>query len=278
MKKYLIFFILFIGCKDNIPDDVTPVDNTPEDLCPKCIWHDEFNGGELDTDNWNYELGYGGSGWGNDEWQEYTNKNVGIGDGDLIIYARKESSNLGKRDGSITSSRITTQGKYQFGPGTRVEARIKAPWGQGIWPAFWSLGVNFPDVGWPACGEYDILEIVGANPLSDDKNKTVHSTNHWKHTDGNHAMYGNSKTLEIPLSSDYNIYELIWTNDKMETKINGVIFHIIDIKSGVINETFTKPFFFILNVAVGGNWPGPPNDETQFPQKMHVDYIRVYPN
>ena len=95
-----------------------------------------------------------------------------MGDGDLIISAKKESDNLGKRDGSITSSRITTQGKFEFGPRTKVEARIKLPWGQGIWPAFWSLGANFSEVGWPACGEFDILEMVGANPLTHDNNKT----------------------------------------------------------------------------------------------------------
>ena len=276
MKKILLSFVFLLACKDDNLDGFSFGDDLSDDLCPNCLWHDEFNGDALSLSNWNYELGYGNNGWGNDEWQEYTNQNTEMGDGDLIISAKKESDNLGKRDGSITSSRITTQGKFEFGPRTRIEARIKLPWGQGIWPAFWSLGANFSEVGWPACGEFDILEMVGANPLTHDNNKTVHSTNHWKHTDGNHAMYGNSKKMDNPLSSDYNIYELIWTEEFMETKINSISFHKIDINTGSVDEPFHKPFFFILNIAVGGNWPGSPNNETQFPQKMYVDYIRVF--
>ena len=137
--------------------------------------------------------GYGDNGWGNNEWQLYTNNNAKVVDGSLIITAKKESNTIGKRNGSITSSRLTTQGKVTVGPGMRVEAKIKGPWGQGIWPAFWTIGANFPDVGWPSCGEIDILEYAGGNPLSNDKNKINFSTHHWSHN-GSHASYGNSIT------------------------------------------------------------------------------------
>ena len=157
----------------------------------------------------------------------------------------------------------------------RIEAKIKGPWGQGIWPAFWTLGANFPAVGWPACGEIDILEYAGGNPLSNDKNKINLSTHHWSHN-GSHASYGNSITHTQPLSSDYNIYELIWTNDYIETRLNGKSFHVIDIKSGSVHEPFHNKHFLILNVAVGGNFSGSPNDETVFPQQLMIDYIRVY--
>ena len=276
MKKIFSIFILILhfSCSNNEPLS-SIIDESEDELCETCIWSEEFNGSSLNNDNWNFETGYGNNGWGNDEWQLYTNNNAKVIDGSLIITAKKESNSIGKRNGSITSSRLTTQGKVTVGPGTRIEARIKGPWGQGIWPAFWTIGANFPDVGWPSCGEIDILEYSGGNPLSNDKNKTNESTQHWSHN-GSHASYGNKITHTEPLSANYNIYELIWTNDYIETKLNGKSFHIIDIKSGSVYEPFHKNHFFILNIAVGGNYSGSPNDETVFPQQLMVDYIRVY--
>ena len=276
MRKILVFILVSLSYSCSNKEPLPSIIDTPEEeQCPSCIWNDEFNGSSINTENWNFETGYGSNGWGNDEWQLYTNNNAKISDGNLIISAKKESSTIGKRNGSITSSRLTTQGKVTVGPGMRIEAKIKGPWGQGIWPAFWTLGANFPSVGWPACGEIDILEYAGGNPLSNDKNKINSSTHHWSHN-GSHASYGNSITHTQPLSNDYNIYELIWTNDYIETRLNGKSFHVIDIKSGSVHEPFHNKHFLILNVAVGGNFSGSPNDETVFPQQLMVDYIRVY--
>ena len=172
MRKILVFILVSLSYSCSNKEPLPSIIDTPEEeQCPSCIWNDEFNGSSINTDNWNFETGYGSNGWGNDEWQLYTNNNAKISDGNLIISAKKESSTIGKRNGSITSSRLTTQGKVTIGPGMRIEARIKGPWGQGMWPAFWTLGSNFPIVGWPACGEIDILEYAGGNPLSNENNK-----------------------------------------------------------------------------------------------------------
>ncbi len=276
MKKIIFVLILFLvySCSSNEPLP-SIIDDPEEQVCNSCIWSEEFNDSSLNLDNWNFETGYGNNGWGNDEWQLYTSNNAKVVDGSLIITAKKESNIINKRDGSITSSRLTTQGKVTIGPGMRIEARIKGPWGQGIWPAFWTIGANFPDVGWPACGEIDILEYAGGNPLSNDKNKINESTNHWSHN-GEHASYGNKITHTEPLFNSYNTYELIWTNDYIETKLNGKSFHVIDIKSGSVYEPFHGKHFFVVNLAVGGNYSGSPNDETKFPQHLMIDYIRVY--
>ena len=282
LLPFILF--LFLSCKGDNNDSIQIAQGNdaiedPDD-CSNCLWKEEFEGPEINLNNWNFQLGYGdwegANGWGNDEWQEYTDQNASIIDGSLVITAKNPSGTLGKRDGSITSSRMTTEGKYEFGPGTRIVAKIKAPWGLGIWPAFWALGSNHRDVGWPECGEIDIFEMIGGNPLSNQNNRKNHSTHHWK-DNGNHASYGNSIDFYEPLSSDYHIYELIWDNDYMETKLDGISFHKIDITPDNVFNTFHKSFYIILNVAVGGHWPGAPNYQTEFPQKMFVDYIRVYP-
>ena len=272
--KFLISLFLIYSCTNKEP--LPSIIDTPDDeSCPACIWNEEFNESLVNSDNWNFEVGYGDNGWGNNEWQLYTRNNANVVDGNLIITAKNESGSIGKRDGSITSSRLTSQGKVTIGPGMRIEAKIKGPWGQGIWPAFWTIGANFPNVGWPSCGEIDLLEYAGANPKSHINNRTNKSTNHWSH-DGSHAEYGNTITLTEPLSDNFNIYELIWTNDYIETKLNGKSYHIIDIKSGSVYDPFHGKHFFVINLAVGGNFSGNPNDETVFPQMLMIDYIRVY--
>jgi len=244
------------------------------------VWQDEFDYKLENLDNnWNFETGYGSNGWGNNEWQEYTKENVEIIDGILIITARS-SKNPTKRDGSITSARLNTLNKFEFRPGVRIVSRIKLPWGQGIWPAFWALGTNYPSVGWPTCGEIDILEMIGGNPVSNPSNYTVHSTVHWNDNNNRknyqHAMYGKHKKIEEPLSDDYHIFELIYSNNYLETKIDGNPIFKVDTKTGQVAKPFNNNFFFILNVAVGGNWPGDPSPDTVFPQRMYIDYIRVY--
>ena len=246
----------------------------------KLVWQDEFNYSTQElNNNWNFEEGYGQNGWGNDEWQNYTSQNAQVQSGNLIITAMKNKS-LGKRDGSITSSRIQTLNKFEFKPGTKIKARIKLPWGQGIWPAFWALGTDFPVVGWPSCGEIDILELVGANPKSNSKNFTVHSTTHWNDVNDpknyKHANYGKPINLDLGFIDKFHIYELNYESDYIQTKIDGKEIFKIDTNIGNLVNHFNKPFFLILNIAVGGYWPGQPTKETVFPQQMLVDYIRAY--
>jgi len=189
-----------------------------------------------------------------------------VDNGILTITAREES--VGGRD--YTSARITTQNKFDFKYG-RIEARIKLPYGQGLWPAFWMLGKNFNTDGWPACGEIDIMEMVGGT----GGDNTVHSTLHWEH-DGGHANYGQSHTLSSGIyADDYHIYAVEWNSQEIKGYMDDVHYFTADITPAQLSE-FHNNFFMILNVAVGGDWPGPPDGTTTFPQTMEVDYVRVY--
>ena len=273
MKLYLLLlFIPLVACK-NVQEN------------SKLIWQDEINYSINEiTKNWNIQKGYGGNGypgngWGNDEWQNYTEDNLSIENGILVITANK-TNKAGKRDGSITSARITTESKFSFNTGVRIEARIKAPWGKGVWPAFWALGHDYSTVGWPSSGEIDILEIIGDNPKNNKKNQTIHSTLHWNDVNDTkkykHAQYGKYKYVEPSVSDSFNIYELFYTDSTIETKFNGQSIFIMNTTSGAPKKHFHKPFFLLLNLAVGGHWPGGPSSKTIFPQKLLVDYIRVY--
>ena len=188
MRFYILLFsFILISCNDSDKD----ISQEKETVDTNLLWSEEFDGDNIDISKWNFELGYGSDGWGNNEWQQYTNSNASIEGGNLVITAKKNDA-LGPRDGSITSSRMTTQGKYEFGPGVRVESKIKLPWGKGIWPAFWALGTDFPTSGWPACGEIDILEMIGGNPISHVNNRTVFGTSHWGPNWNSRASYGNN--------------------------------------------------------------------------------------
>jgi|SaaInlV_120m_DNA_1039710.scaffolds.fasta_scaffold00002_22 beta-glucanase (GH16 family) len=233
---------------------------------PDLIWSDEFNySGLPNSQYWNMEIG--GSGWGNNELQYYTNNtnNAMVNNGLLTITALKES--YGGRQ--YTSARITTQNKFTFKYG-RVEARIKLPYGQGIWPAFWMLGANFSSVGWPTCGEVDIMEMVGGT----GKDNRVYSTLHWDN--GGHQEYGSSYSLSPGIfADDFHVFSIEWDENKIRSYVDGNPFFVIDITPAFLSE-FHQNFFLIMNVAVGGNWPGSPNASTVFPQTMQVDYVRVY--
>ncbi len=236
---------------------------------PNLLWSEEFNyTGLPDANIWNMETG--GGGWGNNELQNYTDRedNASVGGGYLTITAKEEV--YGGRD--YTSARITTQNKFDFKYG-RIEARIKLPYGQGIWPAFWMLGANFNSVGWPSCGEIDIMELVGG----DDRDNVSHSTLHWDNA-GQHASYGESFTLTNGIfADDFHIFSVEWDEQEIKGFVDGTQFFVADITPSGLSE-FHDNFFLILNVAVGGNWPGSPNASTTFPQTMQVDYIRVYNN
>ena len=234
------------------------------------LWNDEFDGETIDTSKWSFEIGTGASGWGNNEWEYYTDRkeNAYIKDGVLHIRAQKEDYKGSK----YTSARMITKDKFSFTYGT-VEARIALPTGKGIWPAFWMLGQNIDKVSWPACGEIDIIEAVNSENI-------VYGTHHWQYN-GNHASYGNntkdyygtSKELDI---TQFHTYKMVWNEKLIAMYVDDFKYQEIDIekaKDGL--EAFHKPQFFILNVAVAGNWPGFEVDDTQFPNEMLVDYIRV---
>lgn len=231
------------------------------------VWRDEFNGPSINLNDWTHELG--NSGWGNNELQNYTSSsnNSYISDGKLVIEAREENSN----GSSYSSARMVTQDKQEFQFG-RIDIRARLPEGQGIWPALWMLGSNFSDVGWPACGEIDIMELVGHEP------STVHGTAHWG---AQGQGFSNSASADITLSSgkfidEYHVFSIIWDQDRIRWYMDDTKFHEIN-RSGVVEEyRFNQPFFFIFNVAVGGNWPGNPDNTTVFPQRMFVDYVRVF--
>ncbi len=236
---------------------------------PNLFWAEEFNySGLPDPTFWNMETG--GGGWGNNELQYYksTETNAKVDNGVLTITAREE--NFGGRE--YTSARITTQNKFDFKYG-KIEARIQLPYGQGIWPAFWMLGANFSSAGWPYCGEIDIMEMVGGS----GKDNTTHTTIHWDNN-GNYASYGESYSLPSGiLADDFHIFSVEWDSQQIKGYIDGIQYYTVDISASGFSE-FRENFFIILNVAVGGNWPGSPDATTEFPQTMKVDYIRVYVN
>jgi beta-glucanase (GH16 family) len=238
--------------------------------CQSLVWSDEFNADKLNSTFWNIEVN--GTGGGNNELQYYTDRpeNIRLEGGNLVIEARKETY-LGKE---YTSGRITTQKKISWTYGT-IEARMKLPYGKGMWPAFWMLGENINTAPWPNCGEMDIMELVGGTT----GDKTVHSTFHWGPvTNGNHPSYGVPYSLTSGIfADDFHVFKLVWDNKQASTYVDGVKMFSIDIsKAGL--EAFHSNFFVLLNLAVGGNWPGAPDANTVFPQKMLVDYVRVYGN
>ena len=230
------------------------------------VWNDEFEGSSLSSD-WTHDIGTGGNGWGNNELQYYRPENTDVRDGYLIIQAKEENF-MGR---NYTSSRIKTENAQSFQYG-RIDIRAALPYGQGIWPALWMLGDNFSTVGWPSCGEIDIMELVGGGAGKDNR---VHGTVHWDNN-GTKADFGCSNTLsEGVFAEEFHVFSIVWDSTSITWFRDDIQFCAIDITSSPMSE-FQEPFFFIFNVAVGGIWPGSPNEATQFPQQMVVDYVRVF--
>jgi hypothetical protein len=234
---------------------------------PNLLWSDEFTGSTINSSNWTYDIG--NSGWGNNELENYTNRseNARIENGMLIIEARRE--NLG--GSAYTSARLKTEGRRNFGVNTWVEARIQVPQGQGIWPAFWMLGSSISTVGWPSCGEIDIMEMRGQNPFENL------GTMHWADNNGAHAGFGGSFGSSVSLAAGFHTFAMSRTTTAIRWYVDGTQYFEGNIAGG-INSTseFQAPFFIILNVAVGGNFVGNPTSSTPFPQQMRVDYVRVW--
>lgn len=247
----------------------------------ELVWSDEFDGTTLSSDNWGMETGYGGNGWGNEEWQLYTTStdNVSVQGGNLVLSARCASPPAcGMRNGTITSARINTLNKFAFKYG-KVEARIKPPVGTGAWPAFWMLGSNFPSVGWPHSGEIDIVEM---NNLHSNE-RTTHFTMHYcEEAWSNPCQYPAGwryitayKTFPYSLGDDFHVFSAEWDANGVTGKIDDIPYFYLPIDPWRMDE-FLEEFFMILNVAIGGTLGGAPDASTPWPQTMLVDYVRVY--
>jgi hypothetical protein len=231
----------------------------------ELVWQDEFEADQL-SDDYTFEIGTGSNGWGNNESQYYREENTRLEDGYLVIQAKEE--NFQGRE--YTSSRIITEGKKEFKYG-RFDIRARMPFGQGLWPAIWMLGANFREIGWPFCGEIDIMEMVGG----EGREATVHGTVHWDSNQG-YANFGHSKDLtDVTLAEQFHVFSIIWDENSIEWLIDNQSYGSIDTTPSHLDE-FREEFFFIFNVAVGGNWPGYPDNTTTFPQEMWIDYIRVF--
>ena len=229
------------------------------------VWEEDFSGIDLNLADWNYETG--ASGWGNNESQYYRggNRNAELDQGYLRITA-KEETHLGA---PYTSARITTQGKQSFKYG-RIDIRAKVPYGPGIWPALWMLGDNFSTDGWPSCGEIDVMELIGGDGYND---RTIYGTGHWSNN-GNHAEHSSNNSLTTGKYNDeFHVFSIMWDSGSIKWYRDDIQFHSLNISN---LGAFKKKFFFILNIAVEGDWPGPVGPSTTFPQYMLVDYIRVF--
>ncbi|GJG88970.1 hydrolase [Gemmatimonadetes bacterium T265] len=212
----------------------------------------------------------GGNGWGNHELEYYTPgaRNAALdGAGHLVIEARRESVG----GNAYTSARLLTKGHFAQAYG-RFEARIRPPTGSGIWPAFWTLGANIDTVGWPAAGELDVMEIVGPHP------STVYGTAHAGGSGGTWQDGGAFTLTSGAFGDAYHVFAMEWTPYVVRWYVDSTLYHATTRAqlTGAQQWAFDHPFFIILNVAVGGDWPGAPAGDATFPQRMVVDYVRVY--
>lgn len=256
--------LAFLGMVKNHGNSATVIQNQANGAGSwNLVWSEEFDGNSLNPKVWTYDIGK--DNWGNEELEYYTDGlNAEVTDGNLVITARKESFG----GAEYTSARIKTQNKLSVQYG-RIEGRIKLPSGQGIWPAFWMMGVN--DY-WPRCGEIDIMEAI-------NECTTHFGTVHWGVQTGTEGKYqrqfvGGNTRLVNP--SDWHIYALEWDDTSLKWFLDGNCFYEFTYDTQMDGQhVFANPFYMILNVAVGGNWAGDPDDAI-FPQSMYVDYIRVY--
>lgn len=238
------------------------------------VWADEFDGKQIDPMKWELEVnGFGG--W-NNELQYYTDRpeNAHVSDGRLWITAVKEefTGAEGKKR-HYTSARMITKGKEDWKYG-RFEARIKFPRGRGMWPAFWMLPSEDVYGGNPRSGEIDIVEVIGSEA------STIYGTLHFGDVKpGNLSSGGKTVLKEGDIGDDFHVYAVEWEEGAIRWYLDGALFHHVEkwsTPAGKYPAPFDRKFHLILNLAVGGNWPGPPDAETKFPQSMEVDYVRVY--
>ncbi len=265
MTRTLCLFLLVMACRPP-----AAVSDPGETSAPTPVWQDEFDGpaGQLpDPERWVFDLG---TDWGNKqlEWTTDHPRNVSTdGQGHLAITARREDFN----GQPYTAARIKTKGRFEFTYG-RVEARIKVPVGQGIWPAFWMLGADIGQVGWPGCGEIDVMEYLGQDV------RTSYGTIHGPGHAGDDSI---GDTYQLPaggFNDDFHVFAVNWQADSIVWTVDGVEYHRVqrDRFPEGARWVYDHDFFMLLNVAVGGRWPGNPDQTTTFPQTMLVDWVRVY--
>lgn len=241
-------------------------------LEPRLVWNDEFDGEHLDDDKWVLETG--AHGWGNNEWQDYTaRQNTEVSGGTLKIIARR--SGAGQNVGDYTSARLNSIQSFTYG---RMEVRAKVPElrGNGLWPAIWMLGRNIDEVGWPACGEIDIMEYVSHDPNT--FHYSVHTTA-FNHIEGSQVTSGGISLATI--EERFHVYGVIWTEDFLKFYLDDTTNVMLTFEKPA-NATraewpFDGPQYFLLNMAVGGNWGGAQGvDDEIFPATFEIDYVRVY--
>lgn len=272
MKRYKSLFPAFLlgltafsffSCDPDETQTVTTFENV--------VMEENFDGTELDTSLWSYDIGDGSSqglsGWGNNELQYYTDRleNVKVEDGILNITARKEAY----EEASYTSGRILTKLNFDQKYG-RFEARMKLPWGQGLWPAFWLLGADIDEVGWPQTGEIDIMEYRGQEPTR------IHGSVHGPEYSGAEAVSKSYNLEGDRFDTDFHVFGIEWGKDYINFYVDDDLYNQITPEDVDGEWVYNKPFYILINMAVGGSYVGSPTEDTVFPQTLEIDYVRVY--
>lgn len=272
MKRYKPLFPAFLlgltafsffSCDPDETQTVTTFENV--------VMEENFDGTELDTSLWSYDIGDGSSqglsGWGNNELQYYTDRpeNVKVEDGILNITARKEAY----EEASYTSGRILTKLNFDQKYG-RFEARMKLPWGQGLWPAFWLLGADIDEVGWPQTGEIDIMEYRGQEPTR------IHGSVHGPGYSGAEAVSKSYNLEGDRFDTDFHVFGIEWGKDYINFYVDDDLYNQITPEDVDGEWVYNKPFYILINMAVGGSFVGSPTEDTVFPQTLEIDYVRVY--
>lgn len=272
MKQYkLISSALFVGvmaftfysCESDETQTVTTFEN--------LVLQENFDGTSLDTNLWSYDIGDGSSqgipGWGNNELQYYTDRseNVKVEDGILSITAREEAY----EGANYTSGRILTKLNFDQKYG-RFEARMKLPWGQGLWPAFWLLGADIDEVGWPQTGEIDVMEYRGQEPTR------VHGSVHGPGYSGAEAVSKSYDLVADRFDTGFHVFGIEWGKNYINFYVDDALYNQITPEDVDGEWVYDKPFYILINMAVGGAFVGPPSQETKFPQTLEIDYVRVY--
>ena len=273
MMKLLPILILFITCQEPKSSEKQPVVNEWDKEGWALVWNDEFDGPALNLEKWSYEIG--GHGWGNNELQYYSDDDstAFIQDGKLVIRADLVPQGTGSSDNLryFSSARLRTSGKGDWRYG-RIEVKAKLALGQGIWPAIWMLPTDWMYGVWPESGEIDIMEHVGYDPGRVHGSIHTGSYNHKINT-----QRGGSKLLD-KISSKFYVYAIEWYEDRIDFLIDDAKYFSFqnDGKNDFNTWPFNQRFHLLINIAVGGDWPGSPDETTQFPTEMEVEYVRVY--
>ena len=273
MMKLLPILILFITCQEPKSSEKQPVVNEWDKEGWALVWNDEFDGPALNLEKWSFEIG--GHGWGNNELQYYSDDDstAFIQDGKLVIRADLVPQGTGSSDNLryFSSARLRTSGKGDWRYG-RIEVKAKLALGQGIWPAIWMLPTDWMYGGWPESGEIDIMEHVGYDPGRVHGSIHTGSYNHKINT-----QRGGSKLVD-KISSKFYVYAIEWYKDRIDFLINDAKYFSFqnDGKNDFNTWPFNQRFHLLINIAVGGDWTGSPDETTQFPTEMEVEYVRVY--